>query len=65
MKALYEICNETNMKFEWIGTANKVANTKDVIKEPFNKWSLEEFRKNGYHNECAIRILNKPKFNKQ
>lgn len=57
IKALYELCNEHNIKFNWLGTHGKVATYNQVLTKEFQSMTFKQYRNKGYQQEVAIVIL--------
>lgn len=57
LKALYEINQNNNIKFDWLHTHGNVVSYNDVLNENYQKMSFKEFRNKGFQQEVAIIII--------
>ena len=57
IKALYELCNEHNINFEYLHTHGNVVSYKDILKSKYQNMTFKQFRNEGYQQEVAIQIL--------
>ena len=57
MKALHEMIQKYNLKYEIIGTHGNVLSIEDFAVNNLHKCSFQELRERGYMQECAIKII--------
>jgi hypothetical protein len=57
IKALYEICRDNNINFEWIYTHGNVVKYNDILKKKYQNMTFKQYRSSGYQQEVAIIII--------